>query len=98
MANKQYLSGRRFEYDTMKRWKAKGYEVLRTAGSHGAFDVIAYKPGLFPVFVQCKVVANKAAATRLLKNFNDNAPLCATYLTCIEVKVKGSNNIQTSLK
>lgn len=40
MPNKHYLRGRRFEYETMKNWK-ENYKVLRSAGSHSEFDVIA---------------------------------------------------------
>lgn len=53
MSNKNYESGRRFEYRVRDYLEAKGYLVMRTAGSHSPFDLIAttyYKT----LFVQCK--------------------------------------------
>lgn len=44
MPNANYKAGVRAEYRTMKMLDAKGYITLRTAGSHGAFDVIAIGP------------------------------------------------------
>jgi Holliday junction resolvase len=42
MTNKNYVAGRRREYRAMRILEGQGYDcVLRTAGSHGAFDVIA---------------------------------------------------------
>jgi Holliday junction resolvase len=44
MPNRQYIKGRAKEYRIMKRLKEEGYDiVVRTAGSHGAFDVIGIK-------------------------------------------------------
>ena len=38
--NKNYIRGRNTEYKCMHYLKAKGYYVMRTAGSHTEFDVI----------------------------------------------------------
>ena len=46
MPNKNYLAGRRMEHALIKELRGKGLEALRTAGSHGVADVIAYQPGL----------------------------------------------------
>ncbi len=43
--NKNYLRGRRFEYAAKKYLEDKGWIVMRTAGSHGPFDIIAIKDG-----------------------------------------------------
>jgi len=44
MPNKNYLAGRRMEHALIKELRGKGLEALRTAGSHGVADVIAYSP------------------------------------------------------
>lgn len=79
MSNSNYVKGRAFEYAVRKSLQEEGYEVMRTAGSHGHFDLIAIKPSQ-PVIelVQCKVVKNHAAADRLIKGFR-SAPPYAPY-------------------
>lgn len=39
-----YTRGREKEYEVMKRLREEGYECIRTAGSHGPFDVVAIGP------------------------------------------------------
>lgn len=41
MANKNYLVGRRLEYEVMKMLREHGMETTRTAGSHGWVDIVA---------------------------------------------------------
>lgn len=62
MPNKNYVSGRAFEYRVKRYLEKKGYYVLRTAGSKSAFDLVAI-PMLDKVpflvvpdvlFIQCK--------------------------------------------
>lgn len=43
MPNKNYLKGRRKEYEVMKALKAEGYAVVRSAGSHGIWDICAVR-------------------------------------------------------
>jgi len=60
MAHKNYVKGRRLEYDCMDYLKGKGYYTIRSYGSHGVFDIIAIPPtndkGIFnyPLLIQCK--------------------------------------------
>jgi len=35
-------------------FRSRGYEAVRAAGSHGVADVVAFKDGQPPLFVQCK--------------------------------------------
>ena len=49
----QYHRGRRKEWDACKRLKEQGYEVVRSAGSHGLWDVCAVGYG-FVFLVQVK--------------------------------------------
>lgn len=41
MPNKNYLSGRRLEYEIIKMAKAHHGQATRTAGSHGWIDVVS---------------------------------------------------------
>lgn len=63
MVNKNYVNGRRFEYKVKKYLEKMGFLVMRTAGSHSPFDLVAvesYNKGLVTsttsiiLFVQCK--------------------------------------------
>lgn len=44
MPNSNYLAGRAMEYKVMKDLRNKGLEALRTAGSHGVADIVAFHP------------------------------------------------------
>jgi hypothetical protein len=41
MPNKNYIKGRRFEYEIRDNLKKAGYFVIRSAGSHSPVDLIA---------------------------------------------------------
>lgn len=41
--NKNYISGRRFEYSIKKELEKQGWIAIRSAGSHSPFDIIAIK-------------------------------------------------------
>ena len=43
MPNKNYLAGRRLEYKAKKELEEKGWKVIRASGSHGEFDLVAYR-------------------------------------------------------
>lgn len=48
-----YKIGRQFEYYIKQKLKKEGALVIRSAGSHSPFDLIAIKPdGIY--FIQCK--------------------------------------------
>jgi Holliday junction resolvase len=49
----KYERGRDAEYRTINELRANGYDAVRTAGSHGAADVIAWN-GVHIRFIQCK--------------------------------------------
>ena len=44
MPNRNYTSGRALEYKVIKDLRSKGLEGLRTAGSHGVADIVAFHP------------------------------------------------------
>lgn len=55
MPNKNYISGRNFEYRVKKYLESKGYFVLRSAGSHTPVDLLAVHPIYYHILViQCK--------------------------------------------
>jgi len=66
MAYTKYHKGRNFEYRVKKYLEKKGYFVVRSAGSHGIFDLIAIEKvgdnvGMYENFVygiQCRVDSN----------------------------------------
>ena len=90
MPNKNYLKGRRYEYEVIKRWKERGYEATRTAGSHSSADVIAWRTDRKVSFIQCKVTDSMATATRLAKRFREDSIPSSNYHTVLTIKVKGS--------
>jgi Holliday junction resolvase len=45
MPNKNYLKGRRLEYEVCKAFKDAGCQAWRSAGSHGPYDVQIYGHG-----------------------------------------------------
>lgn len=49
-----YARGRTFEYRVMNHFKELGFFVIRSAGSHGAADLIALK-NPHKIMIQCKV-------------------------------------------
>lgn len=49
-----YRTGTDFERKTRHHLEAEGYEVIRSAGSKGKIDLVAFKTGAF-LFVQCKL-------------------------------------------
>ena len=52
MSQTNYKRGVKKEREAMKQLEAVGYEAMRTAGSHGIFDVIATGPTVR--FIQIK--------------------------------------------
>ncbi len=51
--NARYRKGYRFEMAIYHKFKNAGYFVIRSAGSHGEFDIIAIKDGRI-LGIQCK--------------------------------------------
>jgi hypothetical protein len=44
MPNTNYIRGRRWEYEIKQRWgDGKPFRAVRTAGSHGEYDIVVYK-------------------------------------------------------
>lgn len=90
MPNHNYRAGRNFEYAVRKHYAKRGMVVLRSAGSHGIFDLCAFEDGKPPIGIQCKRVTTKAEAERLAKGFRAEPPLtrCPFYRQILEVQIK----------
>lgn len=72
--NPQYRAGRRHEYAVMKKYQKEGFTVIRSAGSHSVFDLIAinaeYREGLGQkqiYLIQCKTGRSKKREIRKLQ-------------------------------
>lgn len=53
MPNRNYVNGRSFEYRVRDLFEAKGYFVMRSAGSRTPVDLVALKDGEI-LLIQCK--------------------------------------------
>lgn len=91
-----YERGRAFEYERMKAFRDDGHEVMRTAGSHGKFDLIAISPKGRVQLIQCKLVSTEAEANRFIRNFIEYPPIpCGQFVQRIDVRVKGSRKVES---
>lgn len=59
MKSTPYAAGRRAEYKCLAHLRDHGWRAVRTAGSHGPFDVIAWA-GHDILFIQVKKVSSVA--------------------------------------
>lgn len=94
MANTNYNRGVRWERKVKSIYEAKGYTVLRTAGSHGAFDLIAFKAddmegGYVVRLIQCKVLKKptKNQAKNMTAKFVSSPPLAKGLHYCQMLEV-----------
>ncbi len=62
MPNKNYERGRASEYKCQRDLETEGYQTTRTAGSHGAADVIAWNTHHMR-FIQCKTTVGKVTTS-----------------------------------
>jgi hypothetical protein len=94
--NKNYLAGRRLEYKIKKEWEKQGFIVLRTAGSHGPFDLVAYRMHHPVVMIQCKRVATLGQAMTLIRKWTEKPPIApgvVHFQQRIEVYVKSERKL-----
>lgn len=73
--NPNYLAGRRAEYARAKYWRDLKHTVMRTAGSHGPFDLLAISQAGTVLLIQIKRCQKKAQARRLIQQFKESPPL-----------------------
>jgi Holliday junction resolvase len=95
MPNKNYLRGRRFEWQLKKDLEEQGYLVFRTAGSHGLFDLIGLDKNGKPLLIQCKVTKNDKNIKTLIKEFRKSLPFdWAAVDQRLAVKITGSKGYE----
>src|SRR3990167_3652481 len=89
--NSNYRRGRAAEYELMGLLKKEGYSVLRTAGSHGFADIVAYTDNQTPVrLIQVKSTKSKATRDALFMGWAPKTtPKALTFTTELYVKHEG---------
>lgn len=95
MPNKQYQAGRRFEYECIRMWEKRDYKCIRASGSHGLYDIVAFRPDRKPEFIQCKRVADSPQGRRLIEKFREDTISAAFFHQTIAVRVKGTKDVLT---
>ena len=104
MTNKNYVKGRKFEYKIRDRYKALGYLVFRTAGSHSPADLIIFTKvgdwfrgkelGYVPTLIQCKCTSESVSKKetqeleKIAKEYELNALLVTKKKTIVIYTVK----------
>ena len=94
MTNYSYCRGRSFEYQRARHYREEGCLVLRSAGSHGDFDLTIIRPRGLVLLLQCKRTNIRSVGMRMCREFKANPPLPAGYYEQrMEVLVKGGEMI-----
>ena len=90
-----YERGRAFEYARKKHYEDNGYLVVRSAGSHSPFDLVAFHAWQVPIAIQCKRTKTEGQAKDLKIKFMQNPPIskaCGCHQR-IEIYVKDTREI-----
>jgi hypothetical protein len=74
MPNRNYINGRAYEYKAKQLLEAQGYTTIRTAGSHGPYDLLAMKSGEKVRCIQIKRTKAPGGSQRLLRAFQRAHP------------------------
>lgn len=97
MPNNNYKRGYALERNVKLYLESQGYMATRAAGSHGVYDVWA-TDGKSLYFVQCKIGASPAYATKLLGEMKsaylhiNPLPDIAAYFSVVDGMKKGKPN------
>jgi len=78
-----YLKGRAFEYQIKDFLERNHYLVLRMAGSHSPFDLIAIN-GDEIKFIQAKEVKNKSKINHVVKEVENSFTFMSEFLKVLE--------------
>lgn len=57
-------AGDRFERAIFEKLRIAGYLVVRSAGSHGPADLVAFRSDRLPALIQCKITDNTTTRQR----------------------------------
>ena len=90
-----YQSGVRFERERKAAYEDLGYTVLRTAGSHGPYDLVCVREGYAVLLIQCKLVKDETTAKRTYRQWVTPLPLDADrhYVQLLEIRIKGNTEL-----
>jgi hypothetical protein len=88
----RYHRGRAFEYRVASLLRAAGWTVIRSAGSHGPFDLVAVRPARV-VLLQLKASFSRPAAQRLERELADQYRLPVYVVTRSNLKQQVSRLI-----
>lgn len=94
MPNANYRRGRYFEYSRKHFYEEQKYIVIRAAGSHGRWDLIAIRDGDKPLLIQCKVVQTEKQAEHEIAEFVRGALKDGPYHEIIDVYVRDKKDVQ----
>lgn len=64
-----YTYGRNAEYRAKRELEADGWTVIRSSGSHGPHDILAFKADQPVRCIQVKATKSEATASRLIRQF-----------------------------
>lgn len=93
MPNNQYRKGRNFEYRVKQDYEKQGYTVVRSSGSHGAYDLVCLHPSGQTLLIQCKAVKRKAHVKQLIREVEATMLFSPkAYTQILAVKVKGDSD------
>lgn len=94
MANSRYVAGVAYERRCKKKWEEAGWHVTRSAGSHGAYDLIAVHEGNGAVILaQCKVLETMAQAKRLVRDWVPALKSNDNYLQLLTIWVREEKTV-----
>ena len=87
--NRNYIKGRKLEYELKKMYEEMGCVVVRSAGSHSVVDLVVMRPTTGVIFVQAKVCKSETEAKRMIANFKKKPflPESCHYSQSFVVKV-----------
>lgn len=89
----QYFRGRRKEWEVVKTLKAAGYRVVRSAGSHGPWDVCAVSP-IEVILIQVKYHKTGKVSSSEISDFQTMAVPSDRVRKEVWIFTKGKRNPQ----
>ena len=80
-------------------WESLGCVVVRAAGSHSCWDLVAIHEHMRVHLIQCKIVQTEVQANLMLRAFEKNPPMPASesYTMVLEVQVPRKGVFSTSV-
>lgn len=83
MSRNRYKSGARKEYRVKKYLESQGFKVIRSAGSHGVWDLVGIKDGRI-VLIQVKSKSSAREGLKQLLDFKEKKWIISQELWVVE--------------